>query len=377
MEELLKNTFALHVVAASASVALGTTIIYPLDSLTVLTQVGSTTRKQLAVGQILARVRSISGYSGLYSGLGWLIVGRTFGLGVRFGIYEILTAFYKDGREDSYVDVSDALLAGFAAGTVESLVSSPFDMIKLRAQVASASRILHASSVAERSSVSPLISSLLPRYSMNMMAMSNSVGILSTLTTKHENLLKALREYPWMMTGSGRPPVVSNVRKPSDIIALEGWRGLWRGIRSGVVRDSIFGGIFFSSWQFLHNAMINWKAVGMDPLPRGDEDVGPLSPLAVSLAAGVSGSIAGAASHCFDTAKSRSQCTVIPKYISMERKLLKWRKPGKRFERLIGIHPADRNLLLNGMRLRTVRCGLASFVIVGSYFLAIDLLASD
>ncbi|XP_075511942.1 mitochondrial arginine transporter BAC2-like isoform X1 [Primulina tabacum] len=377
MDELMKNTFAVHVVAASASVALGTTIIYPLDSLTVLKQVGSTTRKQLAVGQVLARVRAISGYSGLYGGLGWLIVGRTFGLGARFGVYEILTAFYKDGREDSYVDVSEALMAGFAAGMVESLVSSPFEIIKLRAQVASASRSLQSSSIAVKSSVSPLISSLLPRYSMNMMSMSNSIGILSTLTTKHENLVSALREYPWMMTGSGRPPAVSNVRKPSDIIALEGWRGLWRGLRSGVFRDSIFGGIFFSSWQFLHNAMINWKAVGMDPIPRGDEDVGPLSPWAVSIAAGVSGSIAGAASHCFDTAKSRSQCTVIPKYISMERKLLKWRKPGTRLERLTGIHPADRNLLLNGIRLRTVHCGLASFVVVGSYFLAIDLLASD
>lgn len=373
----MKNTFAVHVVAASASVALGTTIIYPLDSLAVLKQVGSTTRKQLAVGQILARVRNISGYSGLYSGLGWLIAGRTFGLGARFGVYEILTAFYKDGRGYSYVDVSEALMAGFAAGIVESLVTSPFEIVKLRAQVASASRSLYSSLIAEKSSVSPLISSLLPRYSMNTMSMNTSINILSTLTTKHENLASALRQYPWMMTGSGRPPAVSNVRKPSDIIALEGWHGLWRGLRSGVVRDSIFGGVFFSSWQFLHNAMINWKAVGMDPTPRVDEDVGPLSPLAVSLAAGVSGSIAGATSHCFDTAKSRTQCTVIPKYISMERKLLKWRKPGKRFERLTGIHPADRNLLLNGIQLRTVRCGLSSFLIVGIYFLAIDLLASD
>jgi len=32
---------------------------------------------------------------GLYSGFGWLAVGRIFGLGARFGVYEILTAFYK------------------------------------------------------------------------------------------------------------------------------------------------------------------------------------------------------------------------------------------------------------------------------------------
>lgn len=32
---------------------------------------------------------------GLYSGFGWLALGRTFGVGARFGTYEILTAFYK------------------------------------------------------------------------------------------------------------------------------------------------------------------------------------------------------------------------------------------------------------------------------------------
>lgn len=48
-------------------------------------------------------------------------------------------------------------------------------------------------------------------------------------------------------------------------------------------------------------------------LIRSDEEIGPLSPLAVSLAAGFSGSVAAAASHGFDTAKSRSQCVVLPK----------------------------------------------------------------
>ena len=46
---------------------------------------------------------------------------------------------------------------------------------------------------------------------------------------------------------------------------------------------------------------------------RYDEEVGPLSPLAVSLAAGFSGSVAAASSHGFDNAKSRSQCIVLPK----------------------------------------------------------------
>lgn len=57
---------------------------------------------------------------------------------------------------------------------------------------------------------------------------------------------------------------------------------------------------------------------------RSDEDIGPLSPLAVSLAAGFSGSIAAAASHSFDTAKSRSQCVVLPKvfHFAVEQKTI-------------------------------------------------------
>ncbi|CAI9754369.1 unnamed protein product [Fraxinus pennsylvanica] len=98
--------------------------------------------------------------------------------------------------------------------------------------------------------------------------------------------------------------------------------------------------------------MLEWKAVGMDPIPRFDEEIGPLSPVAGSLAAGVSGLVAAAASHSLDTAKSRSQCIVLPKFVSMERKYLRWNRRGKRFERLTGIHPADRNFLMNGIWLR-------------------------
>ncbi|CAL5434427.1 unnamed protein product [Camellia sinensis] len=377
MEELMKNQmFATHAVAAAGSVTLGTALTYPLDTIKVLIQVGSVSNKQLTTAQVLDRVKTLSGNAGLYSGFGWLMLGRILGASARFGTYEILTAFYKDGREDSYVHVSEAFMAGIAAGAVESVVSSPFELIKLRAQVNSASRIPSSDTVTARTAVSPLLARLLPGYSPDMRTLNHSVGLLSTLTSKHPNIIGGLKEYPWMMTGSGRPPSVCDVRRPLDIISLEGWGALWRGLRSGVVRDSIFGGIFFSSWQFLHRAMLDWKAVDMDPSPRSDEEIGPLSPLAVSLAAGFSGSVAAAASHCFDTAKSRSQCIVLPKYISMERRLLKWRLPGKRFERLTGIHPADRNILFRGIGLRMARSGIASFVIVGGYFLGINHLVS-
>lgn len=178
------------------------------------------------------------------------------------------STFLADGREDNQVHVSEALMAGIAAGAVESLISSPFELIKLRAQVSSASRIPTPTAVTERISFSPLLARLLPGYSPDMRALNHSVGLLSTLTTKHPNMVDALKDYPWMMTGSGRPPSVCDVRRPLDIISLEGWAALWRGLRSGVVRDSIFGGIFFASWQCLHQAMLAWKAVNMDPPPR-------------------------------------------------------------------------------------------------------------
>jgi len=46
---------------------------------------------------------------------------------------------------------------------------------------------------------------------------------------------------------------------------------------------------------------------------RFNEDIGPLSPFTVSLTAGFSASVAAAASHGFDTSRSRSQCNVLPK----------------------------------------------------------------
>ncbi|KAK3031520.1 hypothetical protein RJ639_036034 [Escallonia herrerae] len=396
MGELLKNhAFAAHAIAAAGSHMLSTALTYLLDTVKTLIQVGSDSSKQLTTVQVFDRVRALSGYSGLYSGFGCLAFGRILGVGTRFGTYEILAAFCKGlffilyaviyvaiayirallasgnhanwilqttlsvpmsmvvcacfcayGREDDHVYVSEALMAGVAAGFLESLSSSPFELMKTRAQ-----------------------------------ALNHSAGLLSTLT-KYPNMIDALKEYPWMMTGSGRAPSVSNVRRTSDIISLEGWGALWRGLRSGVVRDSIFGGIFFSSWQFLHRAMLEWNAVNMDPPPSFllffgfAEEIGPLSPLYVSLAAGFSGSIAAAASHCFDTARTRSQCIVLPKYISMERRLLKWTLPGKRFERFTGIHPTDRNILFHGIGLRMARSGIASFMLVGGYFWAVDHLVS-
>ncbi|KAK6943457.1 Mitochondrial substrate/solute carrier [Dillenia turbinata] len=338
MEEFLRNHIhATHAIAGAGSIAFATTLTYPLDTLKVLIQVGSASGKQLTASQALYRLNTLSGISGkfilivrfafgMYRGLGLATPGRILGIGTRFEAYELLTAFYKDGREDNYVHVFEALLAGIAAGY---------------------------SSFLEKQSATSVTARLLPNYVPGKMVWDCSIGLLSTLGTKHPNLHGALQKYPWMMTGSGKPPSLCDVRNAADIISLEGWGALWRGLRSGVIRDSVFG-------------------VGMDPIPRTDEEVGPLSPLATSLAAGFSASVAAAASHGFDTASSRSQCTVIPRHVSMERRLLKWNQPGKRFERLTGIHPSDRNLLFQGIEYRMAHSGLASLMIVGGYYLAVD-----
>ncbi|XP_042510420.1 uncharacterized protein LOC122085881 [Macadamia integrifolia] len=373
MEDLLKNhMFAAHAIAAAGSVTLGTAVTHPLDTLKTLIQVGAGSGNPLVAAQVLGRIQSITGNLGLYYGFGWSTLGRISGLAARFGVYELLTAFYKDGREDNYVHVSEALLAGIAAGAMEALISTPFELFKLRAQVTAAVHLPPSSSATANQVNTPVIARFLRGYTLDKKAWDHTIEFLSPLSNKHPNVACSLKEYPWMLTGSGRPPAVHEVKRPISIISLEGWNALWRGLRPSIVRDSVFGGVFFSGWQFLHIGMLEQKANEMNPPPRSIEEIGPVSPLAASLAAGVSGSIAAAASHCFDTAKSRSQCTVLPKYVSMERRLLRWKQPGYWIERASGIHPSDRNYLFRGIWLRMARSGLASFTIVGTYFLAVD-----
>lgn len=372
MDELLKNPlYAKHAFSAAGAVTFATVATHPLDTIKTLIQVGSGATKQLTTAQVFDRVRATSGFSGLYNGIGWSVFGRVSGVGVRFGVYEILTAWYKDGRDYNYVHVSEAFLAGVAAGVAESVLATPFEMIKLRAQVASATRSPTSTSSTTEKVAGPLIASLLRRYTPDKTALANSVNLLSTLPSKHPNLTSAIKDYPWMMSGSGRAPHVWHVKEVRDIVSLEGWGALCRGLRSGIARDSIFGGMFFSTWQLLHSALLDWKAVSMVPPARLDEDVGPLSPFTVAATAGISATIAAAASHGFDTAKNRAECIVIPKHVSAERKLMRWKLPGNRFERWTGIHPRDRNLLVRGIGLRMARSGIATFMVVGGYFLAV------
>ncbi|CAL9077450.1 unnamed protein product [Musa acuminata var. zebrina] len=371
---LTENLFAGHAAAAAGSVAGAAFLTHPLDTLKTLLQVGAGSSQQVGLWQVVERVRMVSGLSGFYSGLGWSVLGKLFGFGSRFGTYEILTAYYKDGRTYNYVHVSEAFLAGMAAGAMEAVICTPFELLKIRSQVSSASLLRKLGSVGVMQESTPLISKLLPGSTPNMKAWNNTLGMLSTLSTSHIDIVGVLKQYPWMLTGSGRPPFASEVKEPSKIVSLEGWSALWRGLRPGIAQKCVFGGFFFSTWQFFHIAMLDWKALDLNPPPRSIDDVGPVSPLASSLAAGFSGMVAAAASHPFDTAKTRSHCIVTPKYIAMERKLLRWERPGIWLERATGMSPADRNIMFRGLKLRMLCSGIASFALVGSYLLSVDYL---
>ncbi|KAJ0969978.1 hypothetical protein J5N97_022855 [Dioscorea zingiberensis] len=177
-------------------------------------------------------------------------------------------AEHQNGREDKYVYVSEALLAGIAAGATEAVVCTPFELLKHRRQVSSTSHSRSMGSTKNLIELAPVASKLLPSYNPDLKAWNQTLGVLSTLPEKHSNMAVALKQYPWMLTGSGRPPLASEVKRTADIISLEGWKALWRGLRPGIIRDCVFSGVFFSTWQFFHIGMLNWKALDINPPPR-------------------------------------------------------------------------------------------------------------
>lgn len=173
-----------------------------------------------------------------------------------------------DGREYGYVHISEALLAGIAAGAMEAVVCTPFELFKLRRQVWSASQFKSYRAAGVMEGMAPLISRLLPGCTPDTKAWNHTIGLLSTLPSTRRDMVGALKQYPWMLTGTGRPPLASEVKEPSAIVSLEGWGALWRGLRPAVAQKCVFGGFFFCTWQFLHLAMLEWKALDMNPPPR-------------------------------------------------------------------------------------------------------------
>eukprot|EP00249_Psilotum_nudum_P012588 c23871_g1_i1 orf=184-1323(+) len=367
-----ETLFLRHSTAATWAIMAESVYTYPLDTIKTLLQVGADASEIVGVSRVVEAVRSSSGLQGFYGGVGWVLLGRLPVLGVRFGVYELLAAFYRDGRNDRYIYVSEAFLAGFTAGAMEALAATPFDILKLRSQMTAATRAasLH-SNQRTPAKVVGLASQLLPGISSDAGRWDRVSQILAQLPTKHANLVGALKDYPWLITGSGDPPLVRDVRGVHGIVSLEGWRALWRGFQPGLCRDAIFGSFFFSSWQFLCDALMDWKALNMDPPPRSLEDLAPLSPLQLSTTAGIAASIAATASHCFDTVKSRSQGAVMPKYVFMERQLLKWKSPGTWYQRAFSLNPLDWKFRWRALGIRAAQQGIGTFTLIGTYNMAI------
>jgi hypothetical protein len=161
------------------------------------------------------------------------------------------------------VSVPEALLAGLTAGALESVISTPFDFLKVRAQVSTATTADLQSKVKAFDSGAGLRTSTATHWT--------KIGkSLSLLPVQSPNLIPALKEYPWLATGSGQPPLVKDVGGLRGAVQLEGWKRLWTGLRPGLFRDSVYGGFFFSSWQYLDDLAQEWKAYRMDPPPRSE-----------------------------------------------------------------------------------------------------------
>ncbi|CAM6099450.1 unnamed protein product [Calypogeia fissa] len=356
-----------HGNAVLGAIATETVFFYPLDTLKTLLQVSANAGKSMGISAIVEGVGATSGFAGLYGGAGWQVLGRLPVLSARFGVYEIITAYFSDGRSENFVTVSEALLAGLAAGACESVISTPFDFLKVRAQVITATTgEVKARSAFFQSQQKTFDPNSALRGS-NAAHWKNIRKSLSLLPVQSPNLIPALKEYPWLATGSGQPPLVKDVGGLRGAIRLEGWKSLWSGLRPGLFRDAIYGGCFFSVWQYLDDLVAEWKAYKMDPPPSSWDEVGPSSPLQLSLTAGIAASFAAAASHSFDSAKSRAQATVVPKYLAMERTLLKWKVPGNWFEYIVGFSPLDRPFLRKALGVRALQHGLGTFALVLTY----------
>ncbi|CAL5399740.1 unnamed protein product [Camellia sinensis] len=115
--------------------------------------------------------------------------------------------------EKTIMCMSKAFMAGIAAGAVESVVSSPFELIKLCAQVNSASRILSSDTVATRTAVSPLLARLLPGYSLDMRTLNHSVGLLFPETFE---VAKTISMGPSLESGSKVGKSGSKVHEPDE-----------------------------------------------------------------------------------------------------------------------------------------------------------------
>lgn len=154
-----------------------------------------------------------------------------------------------DGRASREVSISEAFRAGLCAGAVESFVATPFDILKLRGQIAAVQ--VPETGVALRQ---PL---------WNQIEQS-----LVVLPHSRPQTVPAIRTYAWLENGTGQPHLIRDVAGLKRLTDVEGLSSLWRGLRPGLFRDASYAGVFFGSWQYLYEIMLEWKVISMDTKPR-------------------------------------------------------------------------------------------------------------
>jgi hypothetical protein len=142
-------------------------------------------------------------------------------------------------------------MAGLCAGSVEAFVATPFDILKLRGQVAAVTVPATGATA------------LNPKPVWKQIEQS-----LVGLPHAHLKMVPAIRNYAWLENGTGQPPLIKDVSGLKRLTGVEGVTVLWRGLRPGIFRDASYAGVFFGSWQFLYELMLEWKALDLETKPR-------------------------------------------------------------------------------------------------------------
>ncbi|GBG91090.1 hypothetical protein CBR_g51824 [Chara braunii] len=118
-----------------AAVSAATVATYPMETVKTLMQVQSaSTAAPVSSLELFRRLRAATGVTGVYRGALWTLSGQVPSLAVRFGTYQLMTAFFQDGRLLPGVSTSEALKAGALAGALEAVVSTPLELVKVRIQ---------------------------------------------------------------------------------------------------------------------------------------------------------------------------------------------------------------------------------------------------
>ncbi|CAI5522677.1 unnamed protein product [Closterium sp. Naga37s-1] len=347
--------FYRHVAAGAVSAVVASALTYPLDVAKTVAQAGVA---QASVAHaVVAQTGAVQGSTiaggpgggssgGLArsgtaaasraaatSGLNWRsraaftgfsphIAGHLPSLAARYTTYHLAAAYQMDGLP-SWLPISppQAALAGAIAGATESLLSTPFDLLRTRLLLAT-----------------PLLPPVPPSHPISLPSPSIRIHRPSTPSQPTSSSLgkPSPSETSPNHTSSGQSATINQSSNPTARagVRAEGAAQLWRGLRAGVTRDSLFGAVFFGGWVTIEEGLRELEelqrrkserdgeeeqerteggGVGGGDMGRGSVGNGYWYALTQGLEAAVAAAVASVVSHPFDCAKTRTQATVLPK----------------------------------------------------------------